>query len=71
MSLFIFDFDLFKPTLFAFRKIEPFLKKNDILYFDEAFVRDERIILENYVLTQEKYCPTKASIFGIAFRVIA
>ncbi len=47
------------------------MKKNDILYFDEAFVRDERIIIENYVLTQERYCPTKASIFGIAFRVIA
>ena len=69
VNLIIFDFDLYEPTLFAFRKIEPFLKKNDILYFDEAFDRDERIILENYVLSQERYCPMKASIFGIAFCV--
>lgn len=69
--LFIFDFDLFEPTLFAFQKIEPFLKKNDILYFDQAFDYDERQIIENYIVNEERYCPIKASIYGIAFRVNA
>ena len=49
-KIILFDFDLFEPTLFAFLHCLPYLKKGDILYFDEAFDYGERLIIENYVL---------------------
>jgi len=48
--LIFFDLDIFEPTLFAFNKLSPFLKQSDILYFDESFDIDERIVIQQYLL---------------------
>lgn len=69
-TLYIFDFDLYEPTLFAFKSIEPFVKIGDILYFDEVFDRDERLIVENYLLGDSRVKAIQASIFGLAFEII-
>ncbi len=48
-KLILFDLDLFEPSLFAWKLIEPYLLAGDILYFDEAFDQDERKLLIDYV----------------------
>jgi hypothetical protein len=46
--LFIFDFDLHEPSLFAYNAVKPILRAGDLIYFDEAKVEDEfKIISEN------------------------
>jgi len=68
-NLFIFDFDLYEPTLFAYRHVKENIKKGDILFFDEAFIQDERIIIENYFFQDFKYKVIGSSPFAIAFEV--
>jgi hypothetical protein len=69
INLFIFDFDLYEPTLFAYRHVRNNIKKGDILFFDEAFIQDERIIIENYFFRDFKYKVIGSSPFSIAFEV--
>ena len=64
---FIFDFDLYEPTLLAFEHVFPEMKIGDILYFDEAFDSDERVIVENYFLELFEYSVVGATPFAIAF----
>jgi hypothetical protein len=64
---FIFDFDLYVPTLFAFKHVFPEIKIGDIVYFDEAFDSDERIIVDNYFLELFEYSVLGATPFAIAF----
>lgn len=66
---FIFDFDLYEPTLLAFKHIEKELKTGDILYFDEAFDSDERVIIENYFIENYKFNVLGATVFGLAFEL--
>jgi hypothetical protein len=69
-TLIFFDFDLYRPTLFALQRIQPFLKAEDIIYFDQAFDCNERLVIENYVTDVLNVKPLQASIFGLAFKVI-
>lgn len=66
---FIFDFDLYAPTLFAFKHIQQHVKVSDIVYFDEAFDSDERVVIENYFLDEFQYSVIGASPFGLAFKI--
>jgi hypothetical protein len=66
----LFDFDLYEPTLFAYKHIKNQLNPGDIVYFDEAFDSEERIIIENYFLDDFKFAVLGASVFGIAFELI-
>lgn len=68
-KVFIFDLDLFEPTLFAWNYISRYLNSGDILYFDEAFDKDERVILENYVLNNIKYSVLGISVLGLVLIV--
>ena len=68
-NLFIFDFDLYEPTLFAYKHVRENIKKGDILFFDEAFTQDERIIIENYFFIDFNYKVLGSSPFAIAFEV--
>jgi hypothetical protein len=70
VNLFIFDFDLYEPTLFAYKYVRENIKKGDILVFDEAFAQDERIIIENYVFLDFKYKLIRSSPFAIAFEIV-
>ncbi len=67
MKCFIFDFDLYEPTLFAFKHVIPEIKIGDIVYFDEAFDSDERIIIDNYFLELFEYSVLGATPFAIVF----
>ena len=62
----LFDFDLYQPTLWAFKELLPYLKKDDILYFDEAFDSCERIIIENYVLKELNVRFLSSTVFALA-----
>ena len=66
----IFDFDLYSATKAAWDVISKFLKVGDIIYFDEAYEKDEaRLIHEIFEsgLTLEILGYTT---MGIAYKVI-
>ena len=66
---FIFDFDLYEPTLLAFKHVEKHLKSGDILYFDEAFDSDERVVIDNYFIEKYEFEVLGATVFGLAFEL--
>ncbi len=66
----LFDFDLYEPTLFAYKHIKDQLNPGDIVYFDEAFDSEERIIIENYFLEDFRFIVLGASVFGLAFQLV-
>ena len=65
----ILDFDLYEPTLLTFKHIERKLNPGDILYFDEAFDSDERVIIENYFIDNYEFEILGATVFGLAFEM--
>jgi hypothetical protein len=68
-NIFLFDLDLFSPTLFVYEEIKNHITPGDVLYFDEAFDSAERLIIENYVLNDFVVEPIGISPFAIAFFV--
>lgn len=46
----IFDLDLFEPSLAVWGKLESQLREGDLVYFDEAFEMDERLLITAYML---------------------
>lgn len=66
--LFIFDLDLFSPSLAVWDEIKDRIKQGDLLYFDEAFDIDERLLLKNYLLPTEKFEVLGASPFGLVLQ---
>jgi len=68
-KIFIFDFDLYEPTLFAFKHVFSEINQGDIVYFDEAFDSDERVIIENYFIDKFEFEIIGASPFGLAFKI--
>ena len=69
INLFIFDFDLYEPTLLTYKFIRKDIKIGDILIFDEAFTYNERIIIENYLFKDFSYKIIGSSVFAIAFKI--
>ena len=68
-NIFLFDLDLFSPTLFVYQEIKKHINPGDVLYFDEAFDSAERLIIENYVFNDFDVEPIGISPFAIAFFV--
>jgi hypothetical protein len=68
-KIFIFDFDLYQPTLFALKYCLAEINQGDILYFDEAFDSDERAIIENYVIGILEFDVIGSSPFGLALKI--
>jgi hypothetical protein len=68
-KIFIFDFDLYEPTLFALKHVFSEINRGDIVYFDEAFDSDERVIIENYFIEEFEFEIIGASPFGLAFKI--
>jgi len=68
-KILIFDLDLYEPTLFVWKLVLNSLNSGDILYFDEAFDKDERVILENYVLNSIRYSVLGFSVLGLVLKV--
>jgi hypothetical protein len=51
------------------KNLIPFLNPGDILYFDEMFDADERVIFENYVQGHINFTALFTSVFGLAIRI--
>lgn len=49
--LVLFDLDIYEPSRVAWDHVGPSLRAGDVLYFDEAFDRDERHLLDHWVMT--------------------
>ena len=51
----LFDLDIFEPTLAAWQLLVAHLRPGDMLYFDEAFDRDERHVLDHWILPAAEF----------------
>jgi hypothetical protein len=64
-----FDLDLFEPTRFVYEKIRPLLSIGDLIYFDEARDKDEREILQDFLVKDFDVRPISASYSNIALLI--
>lgn len=67
--LIYFDFDIYEPSKVAWDWVKPHLRPGDILYFDEAFDRDERRLLNEDVVPSGSYDPIGATSMQLALEV--
>lgn len=65
----LFDLDLFEPTLAVWQAVSPFLQPGDLLYFDEAFDRDERHVLDHWILPFARFDLIAYSPLALALRL--
>ena len=65
----IFDLDLYGPTLFVYDHIRNYLVSGDVLYFDEAFDADERLIIREYLLKDFEVEALGMSPQGLVFQI--
>jgi hypothetical protein len=66
----IFDFDLYEPSLVAWESIRHHLQPGDLLYFDEAFDRDERHLVVHHVLPSARFLPIGVTPTGLCLEVV-
>lgn len=65
-KLIIFDLDLYEPSKYAFDFFYPYLKKGDVVYFDESFDQDERQIIDEQILEQrDNLNPKMFKLIGV------
>lgn len=64
-----FDLDLLEPSLIAWTFVRPYLKKGDIVYFDEAFDLDEKSLIQDHVLPSGRYSFVASSWTSLAIEV--
>ena len=68
-KVFIFDLDLYDPTLFVWVKFKDEWKSKDIIYFDEAFDGDERKVLIEEVLPKLKVKLLGCTPYALALQI--
>lgn len=68
-KLIIFDLDIFEPSLVVWKVLENQLRVGDLLYFDEAFDRDERVLLDAYLLPTNRFEVIASSPMGIVLQL--
>jgi hypothetical protein len=61
-----FDLDIYEPTNIAYTHLKPFIRKGDILYFDEARMADEWKLFTERVVNDFDF-----KIIGITFNCLA
>jgi hypothetical protein len=56
-KVFLFDFDLYKPTKFAWKHIQEYIGSGDYIYFDEAFdsEHERRLIAEELLPRKNEF----------------
>ena len=64
-----FDLDIFEPSLVGWQNVKHSLKNGDILYFDEAFDKDERKLLDEFVLPSGEFEFIGCSWLTLSLRV--
>ena len=68
--LVLFDLDVFEPSALAWKHIRDLLRPGDLLYFDEAFDRDERHLLDHLVLPSGEFEFVGATPMALALAVV-
>lgn len=66
----LFDLDLFEPSLAAWTAITGSLRTGDVIYFDEAFDREERHLIVHSVLKQHDFTVIGLTPLALALRVM-
>lgn len=70
-SVFLFDLDLYDPTIAVFKHLSDKFKSGDLIYFDEAFDSfNERRVIIDEILGNPKYSLVGASNIAAAFQVL-
>jgi hypothetical protein len=68
--LFIFDLDLFAPSIAAWKEVSPHLRPGDLFYFDQAFDQEgERLIVEEYLMKEKTVEFVGHSVIGCVFEL--
>ncbi len=67
----LFDLDIFEPSLRAWEHLRDSLRPGDLLYFDEAFDDDERLLLDRHILPAGRYQCVGATPTALALQVEA
>lgn len=70
-NIFLFDFDLFGPTLHAYQvcKNANLFVEGSIIYFDEAFDPEELLIIQNYLFQDVQLDLIGSTWNAVAFRI--
>ena len=66
----LFDLDVFEPSFVAWERLKGSLRPGDLLYFDEAFDRDERHLLDHHVLPTGSFSLVGATPLALCLEVI-
>lgn len=68
-TIWLFDLDLYAPTHLAFETLSKYMKPGDILYFDEAFDSDERLIIRESIIDKIEIEIIGYSPLALAFQL--
>ena len=68
--LVVFDLDIYEPSVYVWDRIRGALQPGDVLYFDEAFDRDERHLLVHSVLPSGRFRLIGATPMALALEVV-
>lgn len=64
----IFDLDIFEPSLTVWEALQAEFHPGDLIYLDEAFDMDERLLLTSYMLPTKRFDIIASSTQGIVLR---
>jgi hypothetical protein len=65
----LFDLDIFEPTKHVWDLVRPVLKSGDIVFFDEAFDWDERLVLNSEEFGTDYFQAVGMTPLGLGLRV--
>ena len=65
----LFDLDIYEPSKVVWEHFRMFLRPGDLLYFDEAFDRDERHLLDHLVLPSGRFQLIGSTPMALAIEV--
>jgi hypothetical protein len=65
-KVFLFDLDLFLPSLHVWKVIEEHIRVGDLVYFDEAFDEAELRLINEYVLSSRRWAILSSSWASLA-----
>jgi hypothetical protein len=68
-KLFMFDLDVFDPSLVVWNSIKASLRTGDLIYFDELFDSDERLLLTAFIDKELELRLLGISPFGGVFQI--
>lgn len=68
--LLFFDLDIYEPSLIVWNRMKASLRSGDLIYFEEAFDRDERHLLDHHILPSSKFSLVGATPMALCLEVL-